>query len=203
MPRTEPAGHENPGLPRRDPAEALGGSELNLSRGHPDPSATGTSGSAFLVAAPRRRAYRRPWKPHWKPTVSPHQCPHSMLHPDRIMPLTWSPLTESNRRPSPYHGVTVRARRCQPHIGPGSQGHCGQPSGLHAGGHEDDMVIITERERVSHRKVATPLPADYGRPSLLLARCVPTCRSPWSVPPAGEQADDHYLGRLEHLVREA
>src|SRR5690348_8503247 len=25
-------------------------------------------------------------------------------HSDRIRPLTWSPLTESNRRPSPYHG---------------------------------------------------------------------------------------------------
>jgi hypothetical protein len=25
-------------------------------------------------------------------------------HPDRIEPLIWSPVTESNRRPSPYHG---------------------------------------------------------------------------------------------------
>jgi hypothetical protein len=24
--------------------------------------------------------------------------------PDRIEPVTWSPVTESNRRPSPYHG---------------------------------------------------------------------------------------------------
>src|SRR5262249_51524614 len=37
-------------------------------------------------------------------TVSPHQCPHRRPFPDRISPLTWSPLTESNRRPSPYHG---------------------------------------------------------------------------------------------------
>ncbi len=37
-------------------------------------------------------------------TVSPHLCPHDIPRSDRNLPLTWSPLTESNRRPSPYHG---------------------------------------------------------------------------------------------------
>ena len=36
-------------------------------------------------------------------TVSPHCCPHCLPDPDRIRPLTWSPVTESNRRPSPCH----------------------------------------------------------------------------------------------------
>src|SRR5215470_17302474 len=35
------------------------------------------------------------WLPDWLPELS-----HTFV----IMPLTWSPLTESNRRPSPYHG---------------------------------------------------------------------------------------------------
>ncbi len=42
---------------------------------------------------------------HERPrTVSPHQCPHRAVDSARILLLTWSPLTESNRRPSPYHG---------------------------------------------------------------------------------------------------
>src|SRR6516165_702818 len=36
---------------------------------------------------------------HW-----PHFRPHQLVQIPQIMPLTWSPLTESNRRPSPYHG---------------------------------------------------------------------------------------------------
>jgi hypothetical protein len=36
-------------------------------------------------------------------TFSPHRCPHQARCRDRIRALTWSPLTESNRRPSPYH----------------------------------------------------------------------------------------------------
>jgi hypothetical protein len=36
-------------------------------------------------------------------TVGPHLCPHGIPRSDRNLPLTWSPLTESNRRPSPYH----------------------------------------------------------------------------------------------------
>src|SRR6266516_2465811 len=36
-------------------------------------------------------------------TVSPQQCPHWAADSARILPLTSSPLTESNRRPSPYH----------------------------------------------------------------------------------------------------
>jgi hypothetical protein len=36
-------------------------------------------------------------------TLLLHQDQRSRFHV-RIRPLTWSPLTESNRRPSPYHG---------------------------------------------------------------------------------------------------
>jgi hypothetical protein len=28
----------------------------------------------------------------------------------RKLPMTWSPVTESNRRPSPYHGHEIRIR---------------------------------------------------------------------------------------------
>ncbi len=34
----------------------------------------------------------------------PHVWPHQMFESFESSPLTWSPLTESNRRPSPYHG---------------------------------------------------------------------------------------------------
>ena len=34
----------------------------------------------------------------------PHFWPHQLVRILRIKPLTWSPLTESNRIPSPYHG---------------------------------------------------------------------------------------------------
>ena len=37
-------------------------------------------------------------------TLSPPYCPPQPVRIFRILPLTWSPLTESNRRPSPYHG---------------------------------------------------------------------------------------------------
>jgi hypothetical protein len=33
----------------------------------------------------------------------PHCWPHYIVRIFRIWPLSWSPLTESNRRPSPYH----------------------------------------------------------------------------------------------------
>jgi hypothetical protein len=37
-------------------------------------------------------------------TCWPHFWPHRLVRIFRIKPLNWSPLTESNRRPSPYHG---------------------------------------------------------------------------------------------------
>jgi hypothetical protein len=37
-------------------------------------------------------------------TCWPHLWPHWPFEYIRIEPPTWSPLTESNRRPSPYHG---------------------------------------------------------------------------------------------------
>src|SRR5689334_18818839 len=43
---------------------------------------------------------------HWPRIRSrwPHFWPHSAFGGFRIWPSSWSPLTESNRRPSPYHG---------------------------------------------------------------------------------------------------
>ena len=35
---------------------------------------------------------------------SPPDCPPVICRQDRNRAFTWSPLTESNRRPSPYHG---------------------------------------------------------------------------------------------------
>jgi hypothetical protein len=80
------------------------GEHPTLSLRPPDP------GDALVQAA----APRRPCLPETLgsipacptvPDISPHQCPHCFHCLGRIRPLTWSPLTESNRRPSPYHGA--------------------------------------------------------------------------------------------------
>ena len=39
--------------------------------------------------------------------VSPHLCPRCIPGPGGVLSLSWSPVTESNRRPSPYHGVPI------------------------------------------------------------------------------------------------
>ncbi len=47
-----------------------------------------------------------PWLTWHRSTIRtcwPHLWPHQVVQSFRIYPLTWSPLTESNRRPSPYH----------------------------------------------------------------------------------------------------
>src|ERR1700733_13282062 len=36
--------------------------------------------------------------------------------PDRIEPVTWSPVTESNRRPSPYHGDALPTELTGPYL---------------------------------------------------------------------------------------
>jgi hypothetical protein len=47
------------------------------------------------------------WYCHGIRTCWPHLWAHQQFEPFRIKPLIWSPLTESNRRPSPYHGYSA------------------------------------------------------------------------------------------------
>jgi hypothetical protein len=68
---------------------------------------------------------------HWPPARRPEQLLHLLLHQDRRgqfhdrnRSLTWSPLTESNRRPSPYH---LGARGSLEVIDAGHQVYAGWP----------------------------------------------------------------------------
>jgi hypothetical protein len=76
-------------------------------------------GSRPILEKILRHTHAAPFK---RLTVSPHRCPHRPANSDRISPLTWSPLTESNRRPSPYHGSCLRE------VGPARGDHQDLPS---------------------------------------------------------------------------
>jgi len=74
-------------------------------------TSTDSSGHEFLGVGQCRPGTLANVKPVW-----PHLWPHQLVRIFRILPLTWSPLTESNRRSSPYHLKFPRftARRALP-----------------------------------------------------------------------------------------
>jgi hypothetical protein len=65
-----------------------------------------------VSSATQRRApqARRPARPLMRLLQFAAASESKRPDPDRIEPVTWSPFTESNRRPSPYHKY-VRVRR--------------------------------------------------------------------------------------------
>jgi hypothetical protein len=71
----------------------------------------GGRGQGYDLRFPRAQAWSDPGITSQRPTLrhapantEANLWPHRPVRIFRIRPLTWSPLTESNRRPSPYHG---------------------------------------------------------------------------------------------------